>query len=116
MNETWHTVQEAAAVLGVGGEAVSEYCRDGVLPGAYKDGTRWRIPAAAIAEWIAGPRLWMVQRASGQRAVVSARTTGEARRLLAASCGIEGPDVWLSERVLVVRLETDSVRVVLRGC
>jgi excisionase family DNA binding protein len=119
VEETWHTVQEVAALLRVGPEAVSEYCRDGLFPGAYKEGTRWRIPHASVREWMAGWKVYLVRRGIRQKAVVSARTTGEAKRVLASNCGTEGPDAWYTSSVKVERIgsvERDATtRILVRG-
>jgi len=46
--ETYYTDREAALALNVSPRSVQRYCSDGKLPGAFKEGRSWRIPAQAL--------------------------------------------------------------------
>lgn len=40
----YHTATEYAAMIGVARQTVVEWCKNGILTGAYRVGARWRIP------------------------------------------------------------------------
>lgn len=51
------TVPEAARELRLHATSISNLCRDGLIPGAFRAGRgrgRWRIPRAGLAQYNAG--------------------------------------------------------------
>ncbi len=45
---TEFSVPEVARLAGISDEEARRRCADGVYPGAFKRGRRWRIPASAL--------------------------------------------------------------------
>ncbi|WP_082039141.1 helix-turn-helix domain-containing protein [Meiothermus taiwanensis] len=48
MNSEFITTGKAAKILGVANSTVTEMCKRGEFPGAYRPGKWWRIPLAEV--------------------------------------------------------------------
>jgi len=48
------TLKDVCDRLDVGPDAASRYAKDGTLPGAFKIGSHWRIPAQPFEAWVRG--------------------------------------------------------------
>lgn len=53
MTEKWLTANQAGALLGVTGETVKSWARDGELPGWQTPGHHWRFARADVEAFIA---------------------------------------------------------------
>lgn len=46
------TAAEAARVLGLARHTVSQHAASGIIPGCYKEGRDWRLPAAEVEKYV----------------------------------------------------------------